>query len=346
VYGYNLPSGNDGLSGSGGRGGSGGDGLQASGSTTINISADSKIYGGSGGIGADGADNGAAGAGIRSEALFGGVTVINSGLIQAGVDGGGVLGTAIVFVNGSNRLEIRAGSQIVGNVVSFGNQGRADTLAVGGELNAGFDLSAIGAQYQGFGLFEKSGGSTWTLSGTPTSFTGDLHANGGTLAFAGGAKLTTVNGYVGYDSGANANVTVSGASTSWFNTSLFVGYRGNGALLIADGGRVTAVTALIGNDASYAASGSVTVDGAGSVLDTQKLQIGVASVGALTVRNGGTAKARSINVGATGVSGALNIGAEPGAAPMAPGTIIGQVALAQSGTLNFNHTAAATFSTS
>ncbi len=110
--------------------------------------------------------------------------------------------------------------------------------------------------------------------------------------FAGGARLTTANGYVGYDSGTDANVTVSGPGASWLNTNLFVGYRGNGSLLIADGMHVTAATASIGNDASYVAHGTVKVDGIGSTLDAQTLKIGAASVGALTVSNGGVAKAR------------------------------------------------------
>ncbi len=110
-------------------------------------------------------------------------------------------------------------------------------------------------------MLEKNGDAVWTLSGISASFAGDLHANAGSLAFAGGARLTTANGYVGYDSSTDANVTISGPGASWLNTNLFVGYRGNGSLLIADGMHVTAATASIGNDASYVAHGTVKVDG-------------------------------------------------------------------------------------
>jgi fibronectin-binding autotransporter adhesin len=211
-------------------------------------------------------------------------------------------------------------------------------FALGGNQNATFDLSGLGTKYRGFSVLEKNGDAVWTLSGISASFAGDLRANAGSLAFAGGARLTTANGYVGYDSGTDANVTVSGPGASWLNTNLFVGYRGNGSLLIADGMHVTAATASIGNDASYVAHGTVKVDGIGSALDAQTLKIGAASVGALTVSNGGVAKARTIQVGASGVSGALSIGSEPGAAALAPGVVTGPVELAQSGTLNFNHT--------
>ncbi|MFX9123733.1 hypothetical protein ABTN41_19875, partial [Acinetobacter baumannii] len=84
-------------------------------------------------------------------------------------------------------------------------------------------------------------------------------------------------------------------------SNLFVGYGGNGTLRIADGMHVAATTASIGNDTSYVAQGAVTVTGSGSVLDAQTLKIGAVSVGALTVSNGAVAKARAIQVGASGV---------------------------------------------
>jgi hypothetical protein len=60
---------------------------------------------------------------------------------------------------------LQAGSTIIGNVVAFSN---ADTFRLGGSANASFDVSQIGAnaQYRGFGNFQKTGTSTWTLTGT------------------------------------------------------------------------------------------------------------------------------------------------------------------------------------
>ena len=49
------------------------------------------------------------------------------------------------------------------NAVAFS---AADTFRLGGTNNAAFDVSQIGAQYLGFGVFEKAGSSIWTLTGT------------------------------------------------------------------------------------------------------------------------------------------------------------------------------------
>ncbi|WP_398475173.1 autotransporter-associated beta strand repeat-containing protein [Tardiphaga sp.] len=337
-YGYSLPPNDPGRSGADGRGGVGGDGLQLGGSQRITIDHGAVIQGGNGGVGANDAAAGAGGAGINAGNLSGGVTIVNAGSIAGGTSGdGAATAAAILFASGGNRLELQAGSQISGNVIAAGNRGRPDTLALGGSTNGTFDLSGVGAQYQGFGIFEKNGPGDWTVSGTPTAFTGDLQANGGGLVFSGATKLTTANGYVGYSDGSNAFVTVLGGGASWLNTNLFIGYRGNGTLLVA-GGHVTAATASIGNDSTRVATGRVEIDGAGAVLDARVLKIGAQSFGALSVSNGGVAKAGTVYVGDLGIGGALTIGADAGTAARAAGSISGTVVLAHQGALNFNHT--------
>ena len=102
-------------------------------------------------------------------------------------------GAAITFTGGINVLEIQSGSTIIGNVTAFS---AADTLRLGGAVNASFDTGLIGpaAQFQNFGLFEKTGSGTWTLTGTPGQAT-PWTITQGTLAVAnvaslGGASLT------------------------------------------------------------------------------------------------------------------------------------------------------------
>ena len=194
----------------GGGGGDGGVGVQftTSGATFTNTGV---ITGGNGGAGGfanffRGA-NGAGGAGIVGSGLM----VINSGTVTGGLSGDGVTSAnAITFTGGTNTLELRAGSSITGNVVAFS---AADTLALGGTTNADFDVSQIGssAQYQGFGVFQKTGTSTWALTGTNTAAlpwtinAGTLIVNGsianspvtvnsgGTLAGTGTVGATTIN---------------------------------------------------------------------------------------------------------------------------------------------------------
>ena len=335
---YGLPAANPGLSGADGRGGAGGDGLQLGGSQRITIENGAVVQGGNGGAGANGAAAGAGGTGINAATLSGGVTIVNAGAIAGGRSGdGAVAAAAIRFTTGGNRLELRAGSQIDGDVISLANTGRPDTLALGGSDGGTFDLSALGAQYRGFGIFEKTGQGDWMVSGTPTAFTGDLQANAGSLIFHGATTFNTANGYVGYSDGSNAYVTVMGAGASWLNQNLFIGYRGNGTLLVA-GSRVTAATATIGADSSGIATGRVEVDGAGAVFDTRTLRIGAQSFGSLSVSNGGLAKAGTIYVGDLGIGGALTIGADAGTAARPAGSVTGAIVLAHQGTLNFNHT--------
>jgi autotransporter-associated beta strand protein len=96
------------------------------------------------------------------------LSIINSGSISGGLAGDGVTrANAITFTGGTNTLQLQAGYSFSGNVVDQTGNG---TLQFGGSTNptASFDVSLIGAaaQYRGFASFEKTGASTWTLSGT------------------------------------------------------------------------------------------------------------------------------------------------------------------------------------
>ncbi len=330
----------------GGAGGHGGNGIYLAGGGVIRLDHGAVVRGGDAGAGGagggsyGGATGQAGGNGFGGAAILGqtpGVTVVTAGAIDGGLNRDGSFATAVLFSGGGNRLELWAGATINGDVIATADASNPNVLAWGGDQNATFNLSALGTTYRGFTVLEKSGASQWTLSGASTAFSGDLRIDSGVLAFASSARLTTINGYVGYAEGSDANVTVAGAGASWLTSNLLVGYHGNGTLRIADGMHVAATTASIGNDTSYLAQGAVTIAGNGSVLDAQTLKIGATSVGTLTVSNGGAAKARAIEIGALGVSGELNIGAEPGAAALAPGTVSGAITLAESGTLNFNH---------
>jgi uncharacterized protein with beta-barrel porin domain len=124
-----------------------------------------------GGTGAGGTSGFLPGRPLTAAGGFGitgaGLTVINSGSISGGTSGFGEA-SAIAFMGGTNTLQLRAGSTISGNVVAFST---ADTFQLGGTANSSFDASTIGAsaQYQGFGVFQKVGSSTWTLTGTNTA---------------------------------------------------------------------------------------------------------------------------------------------------------------------------------
>jgi outer membrane autotransporter protein len=198
--------------------GSGGAGLDlsAGGGTVLNFGTirggdggaptQTGLDGAAGGTGSGGATGfrpntalpGGGGVGIRGK----GLSVVNSGIIAGGTSTSGQA-DAITFTGGTNRLELRVGSTITGNVVAFS---AADTLALGGATNGAFDVEQIGAaaQYRGFGLFEKTGTSTFTLTGTNTAAL-PWTVNGGTLLVNGSIANSTMT--------VNAGGTLGGTGT-------------------------------------------------------------------------------------------------------------------------------------
>ena len=187
-----------------GNGGDGGVGVQftASGASFTNTGAVRGGNGGAGGTGIAGAANGVAGAG-GAGIVGAGLTIINGGTIAGGRSGDNTTrANAITFTGGSNVLELQAGSSITGNVVGTGS----DTFRLGGSTSSSFDVSTLGAlaQYQGFSAFVKTGGSTWTLTGTNTAAL-PWSVNAGTLMVNGTLANSTV--------AVNAGGTLAGTGT-------------------------------------------------------------------------------------------------------------------------------------
>lgn len=195
-----------------GGGGDGGAGVWVTGGGTVVNGVGGSITGGIGGAGRYSSVTGSRG-GLGGEGVKGSdITLINAGSISGAMGGASqgvgapaaVSANAVTFLGGVNTLELQAGSVITGNVVAFS---AADTLRLGGDLDEDFDVSKIGtaAQYRNFGIYEKTGSSTWTLLGatseiTPwTLFDGtlsvssddNLGAAAGSLTFNGGALRNT-----------------------------------------------------------------------------------------------------------------------------------------------------------
>ncbi len=186
----------------------------AAGATLANLG---MIQGGEGGAAGTGiASNGTPGAG-GAGVIGAGLNVLNSGAIIGGLSGdGATLADAIDFTGGVNSLTLLAGSGITGNVVAFSV---ADSLVLGGRANGSFDVSQIGptAQYEGFGVFEKTGSSTWTLENTTSADTPWV-INGGTLAVSSDANL-------GNSSNAKLDTLSFGGGTLEFLSSGIPSFR-------------------------------------------------------------------------------------------------------------------------
>jgi len=298
--------------GTGGSGGDGGVGIQftTAGATFSNSGTITGGNGGTAGTGGGGNGNpGAGGAGVVGS----GLGIINSGTITGGLGNGGA-GTranAITFTGGTNTLELRAGSTITGNVVAFS---AADTLALGGTTNASFDVSQIGssAQYQGFGLFQKTGTSTWTLTGTTSTVT-SWAINGGTLAVSADNSLGNSAGSLSFAGGTLQFL-------SGFTTSRAVTLNAGGGTFDVNGNNATLAGTIGGaGGLTKIGAGTLTLSGSSSysgatVVNAGTLQAGATSafapLSAFTVASGATLNLASFNqtIGSLAGAGSVTLG--------------------------------------
>jgi fibronectin-binding autotransporter adhesin len=225
-------------------------------------------------------------------------TIINSGTIRAGAG----MADAIVTSNPASNmiLELHAGSNIIGNVV--GNTTLSDTLRLGGTGSDSFDISSIGpaAQYRNFDTFEKTGTSTWLLTGIATTAT-DWTIYDGTLLIGDHTTPTSVIGDItnlgtlGGSGTIIGDVTSSGtvAPGNSIGTLTITGnYIGNGGTL--------AIESVLAGDASLTDRLVVTGNTAGT---TNVRVTNLGGAGAQTVEG-----IKIVDVGGTSAGGFSLIG--------------------------------------
>ena len=327
--------------GNGGRGGDGGVGVlfSAGGAIFTNSGTVTGGNGGAGGVGGGGTGAaGLGGAGVVGADL----RIINSGTISGGVNGLGSAAPqadAITFTGGTNRLELRAGYIINGNVTAFST---ADTLRLGGSGDAAFDVSQIGGtqQYRGFGVFEKTGTSTWTLLNTTTELTpwtirngalaisqnaalgsdaGAVTLDGGTLQFLAGFNLSH-NITVGVDGGAldpnGHDVTMSGTITG--TGTLGIGLNGGTLTLTSTGNAIDGDLMI---STCGCTPGGLTISGGSFSVGGATL----VDAGTLAVVNGGTLLTTELGVADTaiisGAGSSVTVTGQTFVGNFAPGTL-------------------------
>lgn len=225
-----------------------------------------------------------------------------------------------VTVTGPNSIWTNFGQLLVGD------EGTATlTIEDGGLVESA--LAVIGNNSTGTGTVIVSGhdadgnASTWNI-------TNQIHIGyagiNNTLSILDGALVSSGQGLIGYSSGSEGTVTVSGrdingnASTWNAANNIYVGFTGNGTLNVEDGASVStssagggAASVYIGYDGG--GTGAVTISSSNgdvsSLTATDRIEVGRNGTGTMTIDKGGFARADSnvhIAVGVTG-SGTLHL---------------------------------------
>jgi len=194
---------------------------------------------------------------------YNGTTAITAGSVQIGANNAGPASSAVTISTGAmldvNNYTAAVGSLAGSGTVTLGN----GTLTAGGDNSSTTFSGAIGGAGGGF---TKAGNGTLILSGTNT-YTGATTVNAGTLQLGANNVLSS-----------STAVTISGGTFDVNSrTQTISSLAGaSGSLSIAAGGVLT-----VSSNASF--GGSVTVTGAGSILDltsTTNSTIGTLNLGA------------------------------------------------------------------
>ncbi len=268
---------------------------------------------------------------------------------QANIQGGATVSTVYTYIaravnSFAGTTVSGAGSQLIASkqIIVGSNAGSQGMLTVsgGGTARAASQLigngAAAGVNPASSGTVTVTGnGSTFTsvLNGaTSTGNTGNitvgssgtgvltLSAGGSASASAGGSATNTGSIFIGNNAGSNGTVNVNaagvstggGAVTTLAATgALAVGFGGTGTLAVQGGGTVSAgITSLIGGLAGSV--GTATVNGASSsvAVTTGFLIVGSAGTGTLTLDTGGAASGANIAIGdLSGSNGTINVSA-------------------------------------
>jgi T5SS/PEP-CTERM-associated repeat protein len=258
--------------------------------------------------------------------------VTSTGAINVGASAGAT-GTILVDGAGSG-LGLNSNATFAIGAAGTGTLNITNGGAVAvGNAAVGFGPGSTGS------VLVDGAGSNWITANTlALGFAGT-----GTLVISNGGAVSTGTGGIGVSSGGSGSAVIDGAGSSWGVSALYVGLNTTGSVAVTHGGSLINLQAMIG--ASGGSTGSVTIDGAGSSWTNQLfLSIGDQGTGKLTIANGGAVSANGMFLIANhaGSNGALNIGAAPGSAAAAPGTLTTAAVQfgAGTGAINFNHTSA------
>lgn len=265
------------------------------------------------------------------------LTVGNFGIGALTIQNGAIVtnDNAIIAANlgSTGTVVVDNGTWSSGSGLHVG-EGGAGTLTIqnGGAVNNNGN-GIVGFMAGSSGTVNVTGaGSTWTNGSVAVGLSGT-----GLVTIQNGGFVSNDSGQIGYFAGSTGTVLVDNGT--WTNSGqLSVGLQGSGILALQNGGAVNSPFAEIG--AGSGSTGAVRVNN-GTWNNTGAITIGSDGSGKLTVQNGGAVNAGHVQLAAAaGSAGILNIGADPGSAAAAPGTLNTPTISfgAGAGQINFNHT--------
>jgi T5SS/PEP-CTERM-associated repeat protein len=273
---------------------------------------------GDGGVGADSGGNGTMTVNVGSVDVSGTLTVGDSGNGLADVNQAGSLAADSLEIGnkagGKGEVDVNATGTLSGNDISVGSAGKGTLKITGAEANTTGDVDIAEEVKGSVQSVTEDQESTWTVGGNFTDA-----AAGIASATIKGGSLLSVNGdvVVGDQAGSGGVLTVSGSLAVAGNTigseinfagALKVGNAGFGSLTVQQGATVAAANGGTGEiDVAVAAgeNSTLTVAGAGSVLDGKTLAVGgspgaAGGVGRLSVTSGGRVQVAAAKIWAGG----------------------------------------------
>ena len=175
-----------------------------------------------------------------------------------------------------------------GNYSMLSGTGTINTRGLVSDTNLTFDSTANHT-------FTITDNVTVNLNMSDSSNVGDLGVGfwnaTGSLVISNGVTVHAANGYLGFQPGSSGTATVIDGST-WNNkANLYVGYRGNGTLLIQNGANVSAAGTTVVGSPTTGGVGAIKFAGTGGTLSTKELDM---LSGTASVSGAGTVIARGV----------------------------------------------------
>ncbi len=194
---------------------------------------------------------------------MGTLNITDGGFVQSDTTniGGTASGDGAVTVSGADSFWTTLGDVFVGVLGPGSVEMSAGGRAVNFNAYLGWNPGSTGE------ATVTGPGSEWVISAADLTVG---NWGGGTMNVTSGAKVSSVNGFLGKLNGSTGTVAVSGAGSTWTNTGdLYVGNAGNGTLDIDDGATVVSEGGSIGHSAGSVGhvrlAGTSDWDGAGIV---------------------------------------------------------------------------------